>query len=80
MNSLSTIARARIPAPSLTDYPEEFDPIELFRLARAQGWTAEQFATVFGCEPDTVYKWKHRGKFCRLARIRAATVKKERGF
>lgn len=80
MTNISTIARARIPAPSLVDHPEEFDPIELFRLAQAQGWTAEQFATVFGCEPDTVYKWKHRGKFCRLARIRAATVKKERGF
>lgn len=78
MSSLSIISR--ISAPLLTDHPEEFDPVELLWIMRCEGWTAEQFATVFGCELDTVYKWSYTRKYSRLARIRAATLKKQWGF
>lgn len=75
MTSVSTISHIR--KPLLTDHPEEFDPVELLRIMQREGWTVEQFATVFGCEPDTAYKWRYNRKCCRLARIRAATLKKQ---
>ena len=81
MTNISTIARARIPAPSLVDHPEEFDPVELlWMLQREEGWTYEQFATVFGCSVYNVQKWSSTRKCGRLARIRAATLKKQWGF
>ena len=78
MSSISRIAR--ISTPLLTDHPEEFDPVKLLWLLQAQGWTPQQFSTVFGCELDTVYKWSYTRKCSRLARIRAATLKKQWGF
>ena len=81
MTNISTIARPRILAPLLVDHPEEFDPVELlWIMQREEGWTAEQFATVFGCSLHNVYKWSQTRKCGRLARIRAATLKKQWGF
>lgn len=74
MNSLT---RARIPAPLLLDHPSEFDPVELLWIMQREGWTAEQFATVFGCSLHNVYKWSQTRRCGRLARIRAATLKKQ---
>lgn len=78
MTSVSTISR--ISAPLLTDHPEEFDPIELLWIMQREGWTTEQFATVFGCTIHNVYKWSQTRKCGRLARIRAATLKKQWEF
>lgn len=68
-------------APQLKE-PEEFDPIELLEIVRKKFriniW---QFAIIFGLEEDTIYKWNSgKKKPGRLARIRAATLKKEWGL
>ena len=75
MSSISTIAR--ISTPLLTDHPEEFDPVELLWIMQREGWTTEQFSTVFGCSLHNVYKWSQTRRCGRLARIRAATLKKQ---
>jgi hypothetical protein len=66
--------------PTLKD-PDEFDPIELLRLCQYNfDVSTQQFARWFGCELDTVYKWAQGKKSCKLAKIRAATLKREIGF
>ncbi|MEG4010364.1 hypothetical protein QUA41_30685 [Microcoleus sp. Pol11C1] len=81
MTNISTIVRPVAIFPGLTEFPDEFDPIELLWLVqRKYEITAEQFAHAFGVEPDTVYHWSSTHKCSRLARIRAATLKRDWGF
>lgn len=73
-NSHSTV---HIAAPLLTDHPEEFDPVELLWMMQRCGWTTTQFAIAFGCSLHCVYKWSITRKPSRLARIRAADLKRQ---
>lgn len=67
--------------PLLLKEPEEFCPIELLRLVQFHyNASTDEFARWFGCEVDTVYKWAQRKNSSRLAKIRAATLKREMGF
>lgn len=84
-NDMTNISEFRrdtlvVSAPPIQE-PEEFDPIELLRLFQYYyNFSTEQFATCFGCEVDTIYKWAQKRKCCKLARIRAADLKRERGI
>lgn len=68
----------KVNPPSL-DEPEEFDPIELQKLAKKEfHWKVWEFAIKFGCEPATIYAWRC-GKNVpgRQARIIAGLLKNQ---
>jgi DNA-binding transcriptional regulator YiaG len=73
--------RSPVIGPPLEE-PEEFDPIKLLEMAMKKfRLKVYEFAIVFGLEQDTIYKWRSgKDKPGRLARIRAATLKKEWGL
>lgn len=67
--------------------PEEFDPIELLRIAKQQflakgiRLSTYEYSIVFGTEYQQISRWK-RGVVSppRLARIRAASLMKDWGL
>lgn len=78
--NMSVTEKPAVRAPEIIE-PEEFSPVELFRLAQERfKWKKADFAAVFGWELDTVQKWVSGQKPSRQARIRAATLKQTWGI
>lgn len=79
MSSLPGISSLlKVSAPPIVE-PEQLHPVELFQQSRDRfGWTTAQFAEIFGCPLDTLYKWM-QGRYTpnKWAKIYAANLKKQ---
>lgn len=82
MTNISGFRSDRVVLSPPLEEPEEFDPIELYRLSKNKfNWKLWQFAIAFGCEAATIYAWSSGKSFpSRQARIIAALLKNLWGF